>query len=194
MRTATLIFKSFSQSVISFAQFSALMLLSFIDVSLSSVDAVHMHSRDLFDQMSIFLWPRLMLLNVRGICNFWSSTRRQEFFPIPAQLFQPSSAETRRDRVGVCVGGWRGVKSRDGWGWVSREKGDGESGHLGGCGRFIYQGVRVRVGAEEAISERVYFFLPPPRCTGNYPCLFRYWRVRGYGFWGGYCTVHTYIW
>jgi len=55
MRTATLIFKSFSQSVISFAQFSALMLLSFIDVSLSSVDAVHMHSRDLFDQMSIFL-------------------------------------------------------------------------------------------------------------------------------------------
>ncbi len=61
-QTATLIFKSFSQSVISFARFSALMLSSFINVSLCSVDAAHMHSRDLFDQMSIFLWSRLMLL------------------------------------------------------------------------------------------------------------------------------------
>jgi len=51
MRTETLIFKSFSQSVISFAQFSASMLSSFIDVSLCSVDAAHMHRRDFDNQM-----------------------------------------------------------------------------------------------------------------------------------------------
>ncbi len=44
MRSATLIFKSF------------------IDVSLCSVDAAHMHKRGFDDQMWIFLWPRLMLL------------------------------------------------------------------------------------------------------------------------------------
>ncbi len=54
-----LTFKSF---VISFAWFSALMLSSFIDVSLCSVDAAHMLSRDLSDQIWIFLWSRLMLL------------------------------------------------------------------------------------------------------------------------------------
>ncbi len=75
MRTATLIFKLFSQSVISFARFSASILSSFIDVSLCSVDAAHMHSRGLFDQMSIFLWPRLMLLA-------YASHR-------PPKLFQP---------------------------------------------------------------------------------------------------------
>jgi len=65
MSTATLTFKSFSQSVISFARFSASMLSSFIDVSLCSVDAAHMHCRGLEafdDSMSIFLWPRLMIL------------------------------------------------------------------------------------------------------------------------------------
>jgi hypothetical protein len=44
MRSATLIFKSF------------------IDVSLCSVDAAHMHRRGFDDQMCILLWPRLMLL------------------------------------------------------------------------------------------------------------------------------------
>ncbi len=73
MQTATLIFKSFSQSVISFARFSASMLSSFIDVSLCSVDAAHMHSRDLFDQMSILLWSRLMLLT-------YASHRLRSFF------------------------------------------------------------------------------------------------------------------
>ncbi len=62
MRTEILIFKSFSQSVISFAQFSALMLSSFIDVSLCSVVAAHMHSRGFDNQMWVYLWPRLMLL------------------------------------------------------------------------------------------------------------------------------------
>ncbi len=52
MRTATFTSKPFSQSVISSARFSASMLSSFIDVSLCSVDAAHMHSRCLFDQMS----------------------------------------------------------------------------------------------------------------------------------------------
>ncbi len=44
MRSATLIFKSF------------------IDVSLCSVDAAHMHRRGFDNQMWIYLWPRLMLL------------------------------------------------------------------------------------------------------------------------------------
>ncbi len=57
-----LTFKSFSQSVISFAWFSALMLSSFIDVSLCSVDAAHMLSRDLSDQIWIILWSCLMIL------------------------------------------------------------------------------------------------------------------------------------
>ena len=60
MRSATLIFKSFSQFILSFAQFSELM--SFIDVSLCSVDAAHMHRRDFDDQMWIYLWSRFMLL------------------------------------------------------------------------------------------------------------------------------------
>ncbi len=62
MRTATLTSKPFSQPVISSARFSAPMLSSSIDVSLCSVNAAHMHSRGLFDRMSIFLWPRFMLL------------------------------------------------------------------------------------------------------------------------------------
>jgi len=95
MRTATLIFKSFSQSVISSARFSAPMLSSFIDVSLCSVDAAHMHSRGLFDQMSIVLWSRLMLLayashRPRSFSNPMPSLEcAQECFPTPAQLFQP---------------------------------------------------------------------------------------------------------
>ena len=65
-------------SVISFARFSASMLSSFIDVSLCSVDAAHMHSRDLFDQMSSLLWSRLMLLTyashrLRSFSNSTSS-------------------------------------------------------------------------------------------------------------------------
>ncbi len=52
----------FFLSVISFARFSALMLSSFIDVSLCSVDAAHMHRRCFDDQMWICLWSRLMLL------------------------------------------------------------------------------------------------------------------------------------
>ncbi len=32
---------------------------------------------------------RRQILDVRGICYFSSSTRRQEIFPTPAQLFQP---------------------------------------------------------------------------------------------------------
>ena len=48
--------------VISSARFWALMLSSFIDVSLCSVDAAHMHRRGFDDQMWILLWPRLMLL------------------------------------------------------------------------------------------------------------------------------------
>ena len=51
MRSATLTFKPFSQLVISFARFSALMLSSFIDVSLCSVDAAHIHRRGFDDQM-----------------------------------------------------------------------------------------------------------------------------------------------
>ena len=62
MRSATLTFKSFSQFVIWFAQFWALMLSSFIDVSLCLVDAAHMHRRGFDNQMWIYLWPRLMLL------------------------------------------------------------------------------------------------------------------------------------
>jgi len=62
MRSAILIFKSFSQLVISSARFWALMLSSFIDVSLCSVDAAHMHRRGFDDQMWIYLWSRLMLL------------------------------------------------------------------------------------------------------------------------------------
>ncbi len=106
MRTATFIFRSFNQSVISFARFSALMLSSFIDVSLCSVDAAHMHSRDLFDQMSIFLWSRLMLLTYAShrLRSFFNPTSSLEcaghlqflkfnptsrIFPTPAQLFQP---------------------------------------------------------------------------------------------------------
>ena len=60
MQSVTL--KSFSQLVISFARFWALMLSSFIDVSLCSVDAAHMHRRGFDNQMWIFLWSRLMLL------------------------------------------------------------------------------------------------------------------------------------
>jgi len=62
MRSVTLIFKSFSQLVISFARFSASMLSSFIDISLCSVDAAHMHRWGFDDQMWILLWPCLMLL------------------------------------------------------------------------------------------------------------------------------------
>ncbi len=79
MRTATLTFKSFSQSVISFAQFSASMFSSFIDVFLCSVDAAHMHSRDIFDQMSIFWWSRLMLLT-------YASHRSRSFFNSTSSL------------------------------------------------------------------------------------------------------------
>ena len=32
---------------------------------------------------------RRQILNLRGICYVQRSTRRQEFFPTPAQLFQP---------------------------------------------------------------------------------------------------------
>ncbi len=88
MRSATLTFKSFSQLVISFARFWASMLSSFIDVSLCSVDATHMHRRGFDDQMWIFFcdlalcsWhmlrigfeafsTRRQVLNVRDICNF----------------------------------------------------------------------------------------------------------------------------
>ncbi len=62
MWTATLIFKSFSQLIILFARLSASMLSSFIDISLCSVDAAHMHWWGFDDQMWILLWSRLMLL------------------------------------------------------------------------------------------------------------------------------------
>jgi len=44
MRASSLISNSFSHADISFARFFAIMLSSFIDVSISSVDAAHMHS------------------------------------------------------------------------------------------------------------------------------------------------------
>ena len=62
MRSAILIFKSFSQLVISFARFWVSMLSSFIDVSLCLVDAAHMHRRGFDNQMWIYLWSHLMLL------------------------------------------------------------------------------------------------------------------------------------
>ena len=73
MRSATLIFKSCNQFIISFAQFSASMLSSFIDVSLCSVDAAHMHRRGFDDQMWIYLWSCLMLLT-------YASHRNRSFF------------------------------------------------------------------------------------------------------------------
>ncbi len=44
MRASSLISSSFSHADISFARFFAIMFSSFIDVSISSVDAAHMHS------------------------------------------------------------------------------------------------------------------------------------------------------
>jgi len=81
MQSVTLIFISFSQFIISFTQFSASMLLSFIDVSLCSVDAAHMHRRDFDDQMWIFLWSRLMLLTYAShrTRSFFNSTSDLEF-------------------------------------------------------------------------------------------------------------------
>ena len=80
MRSATLIFKSSSQLIISLTQFSALMLSSFIDVSLYSVDAAHMYRRDFDDQMWILLWPRLMLLTYAShrAWSFFNSTSSLE--------------------------------------------------------------------------------------------------------------------
>ncbi len=76
MRSATLIFKSFSQFIISFARFWALMLSSFIDVSLCLIDAAHMHRRDFDNQMWIYLWSRLMLLTYAShrVWDFFNST------------------------------------------------------------------------------------------------------------------------
>lgn len=104
------------RSVISFAQFSASMLSSFIDVSLCSVDAAHMHSRNLFEQMSIFLWSRLMLLtyashrvwrffNTSGLeCGAYAIFKVQpdvkNSFQPPAQLFQLSTS------CYICAPAW----------------------------------------------------------------------------------------
>ncbi len=44
MRASSLVSNSFSHADISFTRFFAIMLSSFIDVSISSVDAAHMHS------------------------------------------------------------------------------------------------------------------------------------------------------
>ena len=89
MRSATLIFKSFSQFILSFSHSLNFQSMSFINVSLCSVDAAHMHRRGFDGQMWIYLWSRLMLLtylmlrigpgafptrrqvlDVRGICHF----------------------------------------------------------------------------------------------------------------------------
>ncbi len=54
-------------------QSATLIFKSFIDVSLCSVDATHMHRRDFDDQMWILLWSRLMLLT-------YASHRARSFF------------------------------------------------------------------------------------------------------------------
>ncbi len=94
MRSVTLIFKSCSQLIISFARFSALMLSSFINVSLCSVDAAHMHRRDFDDQMWIYLWSRLMLLTYASHRNwsFSNSTSDLECARhMPILKFNPTS-------------------------------------------------------------------------------------------------------
>ncbi len=77
MLSSSDLFFAFSSS---FARFWALMLSSFIDVSLCSIDAAHMHRRGFDNQMWIYLWPRLMLLT-------YASHRAWGFsFPTPYQL------------------------------------------------------------------------------------------------------------
>ncbi len=47
---------------------------------------------------------RRQILNVRGICYLSSSTRRQEIFPTPAQLFQPpGELHPLLGRVRTCL-------------------------------------------------------------------------------------------
>ncbi len=116
-----LTFKSFSQSVISFAWFSALcfhrssmFLYAQLMLRICSVEILVIRY-ELFCGLAWWSWhmlridfeafpTRRQILNVRGICYLSSSTRRQEIFPTPAQLFQPpGELHPLLGRVRTCL-------------------------------------------------------------------------------------------